>query len=121
MGLSMQNIQSVAAHSPYEYEHDSPARDDEPKALRYFHAKSFWEAAGCARAQLRSAEICPRCSRALARVHDRIGSTLFRDDDPRALICAFDPEDRNSCTLQVLAACIVLNGRDRIVPGTHRS
>ncbi len=119
----MPHTQSACLHSIDEHESseldESPSTGDEPKALRYFRAKTFWEAAGSACAFLRSAEMCPRCSRALAHLYDRLGSTLFRDDDPHALIGAFDPEDRNSCTLQVLAACIVLNGRDRIVPTTH--
>jgi hypothetical protein len=119
----MPHIESTSVHSIHEHESsaldESLSRGDEPKALRYFHARTFSEAAGSARALLRSAEICPRCSRALAHLYDRLGSTLFRDDDPKALISAFDPEDRNPCTLRIVAACIVLNGRDRVVPTVH--
>jgi hypothetical protein len=113
----MPYIPSASADSTEEY--DPSPTTNVAKALRYFHAKTFREAAVAARAHLRNAENCPRCSHALANLHDRLGSTLFRDDDPRALIAAFDPEERNSCTLQILAACIVLNGRDRVVPTVH--
>jgi hypothetical protein len=108
----MPQIQSASVHFFHGHESSAldepPSSGDEPKALLYFRAKTFREAAGPAFAFLRSAERCPRCSRALAHLYDRLGSTLFRDDDPRTLIGAFDPEDRNSCTLQ-----------ERIVPTTH--
>jgi hypothetical protein len=42
---------------------------------------------------------------------DRLGSTLFRDDDPYELARCFDGAD--ACTVRLLAACIVLFGRDR--------
>ena len=113
----MPHIPSASADSAQEY--DPLATTNGAKALRYFHAKTRREAAVAARALLRNAESCPRCSQALANLHDRLGSTLFSDDDPHALIGAFDPQERNACTLQVLAACIVLNGRDRVVPTVH--
>jgi hypothetical protein len=119
----MPQIESAFLHSNQEHESsapaESPSRGDQPKALRYFHANAFWEAARSARALLLGAKTCLGCSRALAHLYDRLGSTLFRDDDPQALIDAFDPEDRNSCTLGILAACIVLNSRERIVPTVH--
>src|SRR5262249_46731412 len=86
---------------------------EEPKAPRFFCATSLWEAQGPARALLASIQYCPLCTRAYQRLHERLGSTLFRDDDPLALIWAFEPEDRNPCAVQVVAACIVLFGRDR--------
>jgi len=99
--------------------HPQSANEPSTSALDYFHASSFCGAVRSARAVLRDATSCPRCSRALAHLYDRLGSTLFRDDDPHALIRAFHPEERNSCTLQVIAACIVLHGRDRVVPAIH--
>src|SRR5215831_3463323 len=95
---------------------EPPARipsSDEPRAPRFFCADSFWEAQGPARAFLASIQYCPRCWRAHERMHERIGSELFQDDDPLALIWAFAPEDRNPCTAQVIAASIVLFGRAR--------
>jgi hypothetical protein len=88
--------------------------EGEPKAPHYFDADTFREAQGAARVFLRGAAGCIRCSRALARIFDRLGSTFFHDDDPRKLLEAFGLEDRNACTLRVLAACIVLDGRDRV-------
>jgi hypothetical protein len=84
-----------------------------PKAPRFFCANSFQEAQGPARAFLASVTFCARCARAYSRLHEALGTTLFRDDDPLALVWAFDAEDRNPCTAQVVAACIVLFGRDR--------
>jgi hypothetical protein len=125
----MRQVESPSLHSIHEHEssheHESPARDEspagneEPKALRFFRADTFWEAARSARDVLRGAQNCPRCSRALAHLYDRLGSTLFHDDDPQALIRAFDPEDQSSCTLKIVAACIVLDGRERVEPTVH--
>jgi hypothetical protein len=56
------------------------------------------------------------CSRAITQLYECIGSTLFRDDDPKALLEAFEPQDQNPCTLKILATSIILYGRDRIVP-----
>ena len=96
-----------------------PEQRDDPKAPRFFCASTFWEAQGPARAFLTSVQFCPRCSRAYDRLHERLGSTLFLDDDPLALIWAFEPEDRNPCTAQVVAACIVLHGRERESVAKH--
>jgi len=94
---------------------------DQPKAPRFFCASTFWEAQGPARAFLSSIQFCSRCSRVYDRLHERLGSTLFLDDDPIALIWAFEPEDRNPCAAQVVAACIVLHGRERETPSNHRA
>jgi hypothetical protein len=83
------------------------------KALRYFHATCLSEAAGPARNAIASAARCRCCSHVIAQRFERIGSTLFYDDDPRTLIQAFDSTDRDACTLKLLAACIVLYGRER--------
>jgi len=47
---------------------------------------------------------------------ERIGSTLFIDDDPEELILAFDPAETDGDALRTLAACIVLTGRSRLKP-----
>jgi hypothetical protein len=90
-----------------------PADEAQPKAVRFFSASSMDEAQGAARAFLAGARYCPRCSRAHGRLPNRLGPTLFLDDDPLALIWAFDPEDRSACAAHVIAACIVLFGRPR--------
>ena len=57
------------------------------------------------------AQHCEHCRRILAERFDRLGSTLFSDDDPRDLAACFDGAD--ACTIRLLAACIVLFGRPR--------
>jgi hypothetical protein len=42
-----------------------------------------------------------------------VGSTLFLDDDPESLANAFEAPDRDKFAARVLAACIVLLGRER--------
>ena len=92
---------------------ESPSRRDVAPALTYFAAATFDEATRAARVVYLSARDCRRCQRVLAQRFDRLGSTLFRDDDPRKLAASFDRADRDACTVRLLAACIVLFGRDR--------
>ncbi len=61
-------------------ENESQAAD---KALRYFHATCLSEATGPARNTITSAAQCRCCSHVIAQRFERIGSTLFYDDDPR--------------------------------------
>jgi hypothetical protein len=82
-------------------------------ALRYFESASFEEATAPARALYASAEHCPRCRSLIAHRFERLGSSLFRDEDPRSLARAFSAADRDGCTVRLLAACIVLFGRER--------
>jgi hypothetical protein len=82
-------------------------------ALRFFGAFSLRDARDAAANVLAAAGHCPRCTRVLAQRFDKLGSTLFYDDDPRALIRVFAAEDRDACTLRLLAACIVVHGRAR--------
>jgi hypothetical protein len=89
------------------------ARSSEP-ALAYFEAASFDEAMASARALYRNAKRCRRCANLLGHRFERLGSHLFRDDDPRMLARAFDAADRDGCTVRLLAACIVLFGRERV-------
>lgn len=91
----------------------SPSADSHAPALRYFESASFEEATPPARALYASAEHCPRCRSLLSHRFERLGSALFRDEDPRALARAFAAADRDGCTVRLLAACIVLFGRER--------
>ena len=54
-------------------------------ALRFFGARSLRDARGSAANVLAAAGRCPRCARVLSQRFERLGSTLFHDDDPRAL------------------------------------
>jgi len=93
---------------------------DAEKALRHFNATALAEALPAARELISGVVHCPRCSRVLSQRFDRLGSTLFYDDDPRKLIQAFDRLDHDACTLRLLAACIIVYGRDRMpVATTH--
>jgi hypothetical protein len=83
-------------------------------ALKYFESASFEEATAPAHALYASAEHCPRCRSLLAHRFERLGSSLFRDEDPRSLARAFDSADRDGCSVRLLAACIVLFGRERV-------
>ena len=80
---------------------------------QYFHATTLWQAQREARTFLREAAACARCCHGLAQMHERLGSTFFHDDDPRVLLRCFEPEDRNPCVLQILAAYIAVHGRKR--------
>jgi hypothetical protein len=93
-----------------------PAAADHFPALRCFGAASFAEAAGPARRFLAGVPRCVRCSRVLTMLHERVGSILFYDDNPHLLSAAFDADDRDPCTLRLLAACIVVFGRPRQAP-----
>ena len=87
------------------------------KALCFFDAISVDEAQPAAKEVIAGVSRCPRCSRVLAQRFDRLGSNLFYDDDPRELSKAFDSADRDGCTLRLLAACIILFGRERMALG----
>lgn len=114
------------AHAPLTA-HASPAAAvaevPPAPALAYFDARSFDDAAPLARALVAAARACPRCRNLLAHRFERLGSTLFRDEDPAQLLHAFDLDDRDGSSLRLLAACVVLYGRDRVAvsPGcsTH--
>jgi hypothetical protein len=86
------------------------------KALNALHVASMSEARRRADRVLTKARRCPCCSSLLSHVFDRVGSTLFIDDDPRALKSAFTPTECDSFSEQVLAALIVLQGRQRTRP-----
>jgi hypothetical protein len=84
-----------------------------PKALRLLGAERWGEARLRAVAALAAAFRCPCCSRLLSHLRERIGSTLFVDDDPESLAQAFMADERDHDSARVLAACIVLAGRER--------
>jgi hypothetical protein len=89
-------------------------RTTDLKALHFLNSKTLGEARRRASQVLSDALRCPRCQKLLGHVFDRLGSTLFLDDDPRQLECAFDQGDRDEFSARVLAACIVLSGRARV-------
>lgn len=96
-----------------------PAEEPPPgcgKALQALSAASFGEARRRAAQVLANARRCARCSSLLHHVFDCLGSTLFIDDDPHALVSAFQPTDRDPFAEQVLAALIVVKGRPRTQP-----
>lgn len=86
--------------------------DTAPKALELLGVRGLAEARDRAEQVLRSARRCACCTSLLEHVFARIGSTLFLDDDPMALARAF--EERDPFSARVLAAYIVLFGRERI-------
>ena len=51
----MRQVESPSLHSISSARDESPAGNDEPKALRFFRADTFWEAARSARDVLRGA------------------------------------------------------------------
>jgi hypothetical protein len=91
---------------------------DEPppghlKALEALHVATLSEARHRADQVLAKAKRCQCCRTLLAHVFDCLGSTLFLDDDPHALLSSFKPDECDQFGEQVLAAVIVLNGRPR--------
>lgn len=88
--------------------------DNTLKAVRLLDARGLADARHRAEHVLESARRCSCCSSLLAHLFDRLGSTLFLDDDPVALSRAFEEAERDSDSARVLAACIVLSGRERV-------
>jgi hypothetical protein len=85
-------------------------------AMRTLEAADAIAARLLARGVLKRARQCDCCRNLLNHVFDRLGSTLFLDDDPAQLILAFEPDERDQLSPQVMAACIVLSGRERTSP-----
>jgi hypothetical protein len=94
----------------YEMDEDSTPSQAFP-AVRYFDVVSLRDAWRPAFDAYLEGQRCRRCHRVLAERFERLGSTLFSDDDPRELASCF--EDADACTVRMLAACIVLYGRRR--------
>ncbi|MBU8900943.1 hypothetical protein DRW03_19610 [Corallococcus sp. H22C18031201] len=85
------------------------------KAVRLLGAQELSTARRRASHALEGARQCACCRSLLDHLYDRVGSTLFLDDDPEVLAQAFDDGERDRFSPKVLAACIVLAGRERIV------
>jgi hypothetical protein len=98
------------AEPPEALSRDQEAQD----ALHALGASTLREAQLRADGELQRARACACCSRLLAHLHERVGSTLYLDDDPGDLARAFDPHDCDAFARRVLAACIVLFGRERV-------
>jgi hypothetical protein len=86
------------------------------KAFEVLGVTSLRQAKKRATEVLSDALRCPCCQGLLAHLFDRVGSTLFLDDDPSVLERCFEPGERDGSAARVLAACIVLSGRPRVAP-----
>lgn len=63
--------------------------------------------------ELSCVSLCGCCDSLLHHVQQRLGSTLFLDEDPTRLLDSFPLVERAFITPRVLAACILLTGRER--------
>jgi len=90
-----------------------PPESEQP-AVQVLGANDLRRARALAQREFERASSCLSCSRMLADVFDRVGSTLFLDDSPKLLAEAFPPSERDGFTARVLAAYIVLFGRERV-------
>lgn len=84
------------------------------KAVRMLGAEGLVDARRRAGQALERAWRCDCCRSLLAHVFERVGSTLFLDDDPELLAQAFEDSERDRFSARVLAACIVMVGRERV-------
>src|SRR5712672_2525887 len=89
----------ACAHHHQADEPDAP--QEVAPALRWFDAATFDAARSPARAVYLGARQCARCCRVLAQRFDRLGSTLFRDDDPHELARCFHRGDSDACTVRL--------------------
>ena len=91
---------------------------DEPslRCLRALGVTSLPAGRRRAHSIVSKAKRCPRCKTLLSHLFDCVGSTLFLDDDPHALMGAFKPTECDRFSEQVLAALIILQGRPRTLP-----
>ncbi|MBS2032134.1 MAG: hypothetical protein JST54_29820 [Deltaproteobacteria bacterium] len=85
-----------------------------PVAVHVLGASDLPRARAIAQRELERASNCLSCSQVLKEVFERVGSTLFLDDSPELLAQAFPPAERDGFTARVLAAYIVLFGRERV-------
>jgi hypothetical protein len=84
--------------------------------MRLLKADDREEARRHARSVLKVASRWDHSRALLSHLFDRLGSTLFVDDDPEELVLAFEPDERDSLSTRTLAACVVLFGRERTTP-----
>lgn len=85
-------------------------------ALRFFPARTLEQARGAALPLLGGPPACVCCPDVLGHVRCRIGSTLFLDDDPQQLWSMFPVLERERFSPELLAACILVVGRERTRP-----
>ncbi len=64
--------------------------------------------------ELAAAARCGCCGSLVDHVFQRVGSTLFLDEDPLLLLEMFSEAERAFITPRVIAACILLTGRERV-------
>ena len=83
------------------------------KALQALGISALQSERQVAERTLERAHACPRCASLLEHLFDCLGSTFYFDDDPALLARSFDDAVRDPFTVRVLAACIVLRGRER--------
>jgi hypothetical protein len=88
-------------------------------ALSYFNAGTFESAHAAAFRYLSATPHCCHCAAVLQERYDRVGDTLFRDDDPDELMTLFPREHRTCCAKKTLAASVVVFGRERPTAGTR--
>jgi len=86
------------------------------KAVRLLGVARLADARVQAAHALAGARRCTCCRDMLEHLYERVGSTLFLDDDPEQLAQSFEDGERDGFTARVLAACIVLSGRERVAP-----
>jgi hypothetical protein len=85
-----------------------------PKALVELGANSLPGARVAAEQELANSLPCGCCLTARIHLTQYFGSTLFLDDDPRQLQLAVPVAARRRWTTRLIAACIVLYGRERV-------
>ncbi|MCP3099254.1 hypothetical protein LZ198_10265 [Myxococcus sp. K15C18031901] len=88
------------------------------KAVRLLGAARLVDARVTAAHALAGARRCTCCRGMLEHLYERVGSTLFLDDDPEQLAQSLEEGERDGFTARVLAACIVLSGRERVAPAS---
>lgn len=103
-------------HLSFFHDAEDTRHGAELKAVRMLGARSLPEARREAAHTLKHARRCECCKSLLDHLFDRLGSTLFLDDDPEELAQAFEEAERDRFSPRVLAACIVLGGRARVLP-----
>lgn len=67
-----------------------------------------------AQLELERAPCCSCCPSLRQHVRSQVGSTLFFDEDPMQLQQLLHAHERTWITPRMLAACIVLDGRERV-------
>jgi hypothetical protein len=91
-----------------------PAPSRHLKAVQALGAHNLFEARAIARRELEDESACSCCRSPRDHLARFVGSTLYFDDDPAHLRRAIPFEERLQWTPRILAACIVLYGRERI-------